>query len=363
MKVLHVITSLKIGGAEKLLVDSIPLYVEKGNTVDILLLDGEETIFTKELKEQKICNIYDLKVSMRNPFAIFKIRPYLKKYDIIHVHLFPTLYWVVFASFFLRKVPKLIYTEHNTYNRRRDKKYFKIVEKFIYGKYNRLVAISDETRDNLADWLDLDGPADVLTIYNGINISKFKGASSFDKELLGIPSDNKVILMTARFDTQKDQNTLIRSMALLNRPDVSLVFVGDGPLKKDSMELVSELGLDEQVLFLGIRSDVPQLMKMADVCVLSSHYEGLSLASIESLASGNPFVASNVPGLKDIVDGVGLLFNESDAEDLKNKLLEVLDNEDRYNEVALACSERAKLYDITQMVSSYMSQYEDMIGQ
>ena len=78
--------------------------------------------------------------------------------------------------------------------------------------------------------------------------------------------------------------------------EVKLVLAGEGVLKKKCQDLVETLKLKERVVFLGLRMDIPQLLKTADVVVLSSKYEGLSLSSIEGLAAGKPFVASDVPG-------------------------------------------------------------------
>lgn len=358
MKVLHVITSLKTGGAEKLLVESVPLYVKKGIEVDVLLLDGTETIFSEQLRKNKTCNIYSVKTSMRNPFAIFYILPYLKKYDLIHVHLFPTLYWVIFASFFMKKSPKLVYTEHSTHNRRREKNFFKKIEKFIYNRYDRLICISEKTKANLSEWLDDKDSPRMKVIHNGINIQKFRDAISLDRTMFNIPSEARIILMTARFDVVKDQNSLIRAVSLLKDENIYLLLVGDGPLRQQSMELVAELDLAKNVMFLGIRGDIPELVKMADICVLSSNWEGFGLVAVEYMAGNKPVVVSNVEGLSNVVGGAGLLFEKGNAEDLKNKLLELLNNQDKYREVAQTCSERADLYDISLMVSSYISEYE-----
>src|SRR5690554_5836630 len=99
MKILQIINSLSTGGAEKLIIDSVPLYQKQGLTVDVLLLNNTETQFKSHLKETSKGKIDGLTIgSIYNPFLIFKIIPYLKKYDIIHLHLFPTLYWVVLAK-------------------------------------------------------------------------------------------------------------------------------------------------------------------------------------------------------------------------------------------------------------------------
>ena len=159
-----------------------------------------------------------------------------------------------------------------------------------------------------------------------------------------------------------DRSTLIKALKLLPE-HIKLILVGDGPLKRECEMLVAELGLNERVLFLGIRTDVPQLLKTADIVVLSSKYEGLSLSSIEGMASGKPFVASNVPGLKEVVQGAGILFEQGNDKELAFKINELLENENYYNEIVGKCLERASNYDIEIMVNKHIDLYNSLINE
>lgn len=360
MKLLHIITSLQTGGAEKLLLESIPSYVERGLEVDLLLLNGTESIFLKELKGKNICNIYSLsKKSVYNPFYIFKIIPFLKNYDIIHVHLFPTLYWVALASLFSNTKNKLVYTEHSTHNKRREKKWLKPIERFIYSRYAEIICISNKTRENLNSWINIPrNIKTIITINNGINLSTFDKAPPLDRKELGIPHEAKIILMTARFNIQKDPNTLIRAFSLLNNSDLYLIFVGDGKLITESKSLAKKLNLEHKILFLGIRQDVPSLIKMSDICVLSSNWEGFGLVAAEYMAGGKPCIVSDIEGLGDVVRGAGLLFEKGNPEDLKLKLNELISDKNKYNNISNLCMERAKDFDISKMVSLNVDIYK-----
>jgi len=101
MKVLQISNWLYTGGAEKLLLESIPLLNEKGVQVDLALSGDVSTPFLEQLKAKNTNTIYTLKEGNKNvynPLLIFKIIPFFKKYDIIHVHLFPPLYIVALAK-------------------------------------------------------------------------------------------------------------------------------------------------------------------------------------------------------------------------------------------------------------------------
>lgn len=357
MKILQVINSMATGGAEKLLLETIPLYVERGIKMDILVLNENNYPFMEKLKALNICNVYSLgNGSVYNPLNAFKIIPYLRKYDIVHVHLFPSQYWVVLAKWFSFSKTKLVFTEHNTHNRRMENSVFRFCDKIIYSGYKKVICITQEVRDILKQHLNAVDEK-LIIIENGVNIATIKNATIYQKkDINSIAEEDKVLIQVAAFREQKDQQTLIKAMQFL--PDsVKLLLVGDGPFKEACELLSTELELENRVLFLGLRMDVPNLLKTADIIVLSSKYEGLSLSSIEGMAAGKPFVASDVPGLTNIVKGAGILFKQGAAEELAQKIIELLENKNHYDTVAIACQNRAEQYDINVMIEKHVNLY------
>lgn len=360
MKILQIINSLDTGGAEKLLLETIPLYKKKGIEMDLLLLDGKEYPFLKQLVKQECCQVYRLENgSIYNPFHIFKIIPYLKKYDIVHVHLFPSLYWVSIAKMLGFIKTPLIYTEHNTNNRRRKSTFFKFMDNLFYNNYARIVTISDDVDLNLKDQLNAKFVERIQLIKNGVNLNKLNLAKPYLKEEVSVEKEDAIIVQVSSFTTQKDQLTLVK--ALTSLPDkVKLLLIGDGALIEDVKVKVSSLKLQDRVQFLGIRMDVPKLLKTADIVVLSSNYEGLSLSSVEGLASGRPFVASNVSGLKDVVGGAGLLFEKGNYKELARHINDLLEDEFYYNKISARCLKRSKEYDINGMIEKYIVMFEEL---
>lgn len=361
MKVLHIINSLATGGAEKLLLETIPLYAKKGIKIDILVLNDNEYPFMQKLKALNVCNVFSLgSGTVYNPIHIFKLLPYMKKYDIIHVHLFPAQYWAVLAKWLSFSKAKLIFTEHNTHNRRMENGLFKFCDKIIYSGYSKVVCITQEVMNILKKHLN-SSKNKFLIIENGVNIASIKEAKALQRtEMDSINQEDKIIIQVAAFREQKDQITLIKTMKYL--PDsVKLLLVGDGPFRETCETLSKELRLEKRIQFLGLRMDVPSLLKTADIIVLSSKYEGLSLSSIEGMAAGKPFVASDVPGLTDIVKDAGVLFQQGNAEELGQKINELIDDENYYNEIALKCENRANEYDIYRMINSHIELYETLL--
>lgn len=360
MKILQIINNLQTGGAEKLLLESIPLFNKDENiTMDLAVLNNNDAPFLEQLKKKSPTKIFIL--SKKNPYSpsnILKIIPLLKKYDVVHVHLFPSLYWVALAKLLSFSRIKLIYTEHNTSNRRRDKLLFKIIDKLIYSQYSKIITISKDVDTNLKKHLKFKESKFEL-IQNGVNLSTIKSETGYLKSELakGINDNHKILVQVSSFTAQKDQQTLIKSLEYLST-DVIAILVGDGPLRSECEELAIKLNLTDRVFFLGIRMDVPKILKTADIVVLSSHYEGLSLASIEGLASGKPFIASDVPGLKDIVNGAGLLFPDSDYKTLAQQASKVFKDNYLYSELVNNCLAKSQMYDIKNTVHKQISLYQ-----
>ena len=128
IEILHIINSLEIGGAQKLLVDILPLMNNEKMKVSLLVLKSVDSSFCTRIKNSGI-EVFSLNSrSYHNPFIILRLIPFLRKFSIVHVHLFPSLYWVALANIFVST--KLIFTEHSTNNRRRGKVGFSFIIPF-----------------------------------------------------------------------------------------------------------------------------------------------------------------------------------------------------------------------------------------
>lgn len=364
MKILYVITSLRTGGAEKLVVDLTKKLRSLGHQVDVALLDGYQTEFKKDLS-QTGCKIYSLATgkgyysgygwAMYSPRRIFQLARIMKGYDIVHTHNSSPQFFAAMAHLFSSK-PKLVTTEHNTTNSRRNKKWFLPLDRWMYNRYKTVICISRQAYSNLVSYLGRS-KAQIKTILNGVDIDRLRNASAID----GFKSSSSVfaVTMVSAFRPQKDQATLLKAMALLPE-EFELFLVGDGETRQQMEKLASDLGLGSRVHFTGNRNDVPQVLKSSDVIVMSSHYEGLSLSSIEGMAVGKPFVASDVDGLHEIVEGAGILVPHQDEKSLAEVLLRLREDTSYAGQVAASCMDRARQYDFSKMAEAYLEVYESL---
>jgi glycosyltransferase involved in cell wall biosynthesis len=213
-------------------------------------------------------------------------------------------------------VPVLIHVEHNS--RERYTAWSRWWSRRLAAKSAAVVGVSEGVRQSL---LAQGLPADKTSaIPNGIDLARFPQPQG-EREA--------GLVMSARFARQKDHATLLQALALLSsrhdmRPRLQLA--GLGPLKDRMQALASRLGIASQVAFLGHHGDMPTLLRSQAIFVLSTHYEGMPLALVEAMAAGCACIASDVIGVRGVIDdGVtGVLVPEGDALALADALARLL---------------------------------------
>ena len=357
MKVLHVINCLKrSGGAEKFLLDLVMAMKRQGVDVEVLSI-----IAPPENNREFVDIVQDAGIpvhilankglySFRN---IARLRCFFHRhrYDVVHAHLFPAQY---FCALVKQESSLLFFTEHSTDNRRRHNWLFRKIDSLIYRCYDKIVCISSKTEETL---LKQVGKIPTVIIPNGINISIFEHAEPVKlHELSNVGDDVKVITMCAAFRKEKDYMTLFRAVNYLPA-NVHVLCVGDGEYREEHEAYCKTYGLSSRVHFLGLRKDVARIFKASDVIVLSTYYEGFSIAMLEAMATGKPFVASAVPGIQDLVAEAAVLFPLGDEKCLANLILRILEDRDYSSDIVKKSLEFVKRYDIVSTASQYVELY------
>ena len=359
MKVLQVINSMmRSGGAEKFLLD-LSLALNRINGVEVTVLSIASPVnndFVDILKANGITHHILSDGNLYSPGNIPRLKKFLDKgkYDAVHVHLFPALYFASIAKSLSKSRFKLIFTEHNTSNRRRGNMLFRISDRNMYKRYDEIIAISDKVRDNLAAHIASDR---ISIINNGIDVRFIQSVEpALLKEDLDIPADATVVTMVSRLTPVKDFNTLISAIELLP-DDFHVVFLGDGPMMPDLKSRAESSAARGRIHILGLRNDVFNIVKASDIIVLSTRHEGFSIAMLEAMACRKPFVASAVEGIEDLVSGVAELFEYRNASQLADSLKRLRDNHEHYESVAEKCVNFAMKYDINEVARKYLSYY------
>lgn len=357
MKVLHCITCIDdAGGAEKLMEDLLPGLQQEGCEVDCVVLNGFDSKNRRSL-EAKGIHVYALSHNAHyyHPMKTLKMIRYMRNYDIVHAHNTSATIHTALAGFFGKA--KRVMTEHNTELRLRHIWGLKQFDRWVHNRFDSIICCAPAVQESLEREVRLNGPK-VLTVSNGVKLKKFIDAKP-SEELERM--DCKKVVMVAWFREQKQHKTVMEAIKLLPE-EFHAFFVGEGELFEENKAYAKEIGMEGRVHFLGLRTDVPEILKAADYIVLSSHFEGLSLSSVEGMAAGKPFIASNVGGLREIVGGAGLLFEERNAEELAATILALNEDNQRYRKTAEKCRERAMKYDIAAMVKGYKKVYDELLN-
>ncbi|MCF2624581.1 glycosyltransferase [Fusobacterium perfoetens] len=361
MKILHTITSLELGGAEKLLTELIPAQIAMGHEAELLILCDKNAVFMDNFKLKNIPVHVSKYNSIKTWKNMFQIKKYAKKgkFDVVHSHLTHAQYWTSLASRIDFGKRIYITTEHSTSNNRRQKFIFKLIDRFIYKPYKKIISISPATQEELIKWIGGNKKRFEI-IENGVDLSRFSQGNKIDLSEYGLDTDDKIIIMISRFHKAKDQDTVIKSLEFL--PKIyKLVLVGDGERREELEKFTSEKNLSSRVFFLGIRKDIPDLLKTSYVAVQSSIFEGFGITALESMSAGIPTIATDVPGLSAIVKGGGILFPVGDYKKLA-KIIFSLERNDMYNKIKNSCIEKSKMYDIKITAEKYINLYSSLIS-
>lgn len=358
MKILHIITSLELGGAERLLTELVPYQKNSGHFVKVMILSDKGAVFKKELEERGVEVVVAKNNSIKSFGNIFSIAEEIKRenYDIVHAHLVHAQYWTRLAKIFDKnKKRKYITTEHSTSNRRRDSKLMRRIDKFVFGGFDKIVSISEATENSLKSWLGRDDKSFEI-VYNGINIKEFQDVEPYSKSEFDFKEEDYLLMMVSRFHESKNQRGLAEALMWLP-VKYKLIFVGDGKLEESVKKYCKDNNLTNRVRFLGMRKDIPRLLKTADVVVQYSFFEGFGITAVEGMASGKPLIASNVPGLSQVVEGAGYLVDVNNSKELAKAILS-LRNFGAYDELSRKSLERSKKYTIEWCANNYLKLYE-----
>lgn len=355
MRILHIITTLGSGGAEKMLVDIVREMINQNIYCEVAVLSKSHDFFGEELKRLEIPIYYGETGKVYSIKNILFLKKILKNqtYDCIHTHLYATQLFTPLAMKIASKSIPLVTTEHSTHNKRRDKAILKLLDRWMYKKHDGIIAITKDTYLNLVTYMP-SVTKKTIVIENGIDIKRYSLANPCDRKdiSLGLQSTDKIVLMVAAMREQKDQETLIRASKLLSS-DYRIVFVGDGKRVDEVKQYARDHG-SSSIIFLGIRRDIPEIMKASDVFVLSSHWEGFGLVTVEAAASGLPVIASDVEGLNDVVTTIGgQLFKLYDENELAEKIIFAVEHKNQHLDVSN--------YTIQKTVERYLKFYKEKI--
>lgn len=333
MKILYVITKSEIGGAQTHLMEVVRYMHRAGH--DVLVVTGTTGWLTNELAAIGVdYEILPDMVREINPAKDIKTINYIchiladKHPDIIHCHSSKAGIVGRIAGA-IKNVPA-VFTAHGwafTSGVSPAKRIiYAAIEHMMLGITRKVICVSEFDRQLAKRWF-LHNYNRIVTVHNGIADKKFS-ISTVRKYSLPLK-----LVSVARFSHQKNNMELIKAVEQINKlysDNLQLNMVGDGPLLSESQVYVTSHKLENDVHFLGSRTDVDDILNQNDIFCLISNYEGLPISIIEAMRTEMPIIASDVGGVNELVqDGVnGFLIPRGNISELVEKLKYILEHKE-----------------------------------
>jgi hypothetical protein len=353
VRVVQVITEPTGGGAELLVRELDKGLLAEGVDSGVIFLANPKSV-TLGRGEQSL----PLR-QPRSPLAILELRKALASMRklspnlLVHSHLSWPLYITPVAAIGMN-IP-ICYTEHSTMNRRRSIELLKYVEPALYGRYARVFSISDAVSDSLQAWVgDKAAPMRTEVIQNGSRLLAYKG-----DRIIG---DRIRLVSVGSLNQRKGFEWSVRAVATLRDIVSSYTIVGEGPDRALLEALIGELSLGDIVRLVGWADDPTPYYHAADALVAPSLWEGFSLVCVEGMSTGLPVIASDVPGMGDLLrdTGVATLVPAADANALASAVRGLRQSLVSGNLYSQAARRTAEAYSMERMVSRYISSYGEI---
>lgn len=257
--------------------------------------------------------------------ALFKLFALCRKFqpDVIHSHCeVPDLVSRLVAS-----VTRTMHvsTAHNTEHWPWRPRLGRLLERSLIGITRHHIAVSNAVGQFLEN--ELRVPRKRFSVVPNTIEQIQNEVTPAERAPLGLKQDDFVILVVGRVDHQKGPDIFLKAMAKLTEkhPRIRAIWAGDGPLLTDMETRAKDLKIDHVVSFLGVRTDVPALLKTSNLFVLPSRFEGLPLVLLEAMGAGTPVVASRLGGVQEVVtdESEGLLVEPGDSAALASSILRI----------------------------------------
>jgi N-acetyl-alpha-D-glucosaminyl L-malate synthase BshA len=243
----------------------------------------------------------------------------------------------------------------------RDKTYAPVVA-FSINQSDAITAVSQNLRDETFKTFKIEKPIDV--IYNFVDVQRFsrKPIDAFKRVIA--PNGERILLHASNFRRIKRVQDVVHIFHNVSKQIPSkLLFVGDGPERATAEDLSRQLGVCDDIRFVGKQEQMEDILAIADLFLLTSEYESFGLAALEAMAAGVPVVSTNAGGLGEImIPGVtGYMGNVGDVETMSNQALEILRNDDRLQQFKEAAAKHAHTFDIHNIIPIYERLYDKVL--
>jgi len=334
VKVLHIIDSLGLGGAQTIIQQIFDRQMDNKNMYTIAL--------RKKEIETPIAHPNIKILASRSKYALsplLQIRDFVKEnnIDIVHCHLFRSeVFGYLLKKYFCKDVILVLHQHGQIVG----SDFNSAIENYAYPRFlrrskslaNCYVAVSDSMRKLMMQKSNIPDSA-ISLLYNFVDLNKFRRgvvdvneAKAF-RSKHGYTDSDFVVGFAGRIIERKGWRTLLKAAAEVKNQDSHIKFIlaGDGPETNALQEMIEQLSLSDSVNHIGYYNKMPLLYTAIDALVLPSHFEGLPMTQLEVMAMGVPMITTNGPGMDEVAvpDKDALYFEMKNPKDLATKLLKL----------------------------------------
>lgn len=352
MKILYVSTISNTVNA--FLIPHIKMLVNQGYQVDVAFKTNQKV--SDELNYLN-CKIYEIDFNrsiFQNNFIDLtkKIKRIVSdgKYDIVHTHT-PIASAIVRLACKQLSSVKVVYTAHGFHFYKgaplRNWLTFYPVEKYLARYTDAIITMNSE------DFIQANNFNSTIAYYIpgvGIDIDKDydRVIRNKKRESLRISNDSALIVSVGELNKNKNHQIVIKALALLKKRKFDYIICGEGEELNQLKKLVNDLELNDNIHFVGFRSDVLEILQVSDIFIFPSYREGLPRSLMEAMSVGLPAIVSNIRGNIDLIDNNkgGFIFNETNEIELANKIMKLLDNKNLINQFGHYNLEKIKKFSL-----------------
>lgn len=379
-KILHLITRLCVGGAQK----NTLLTVERmdKNKWDVYLaagaLDDKEGSMEDEVPADipytHFPNLQRELHPIKDFRAFLELYAFIRKhrFDIVHTHISKAGILGRFAAK-LAKVPVIVHTPHghvfHSYYGFLKTSIFKLLEKMAVGTTDKMIALTGQERDeHLA--LGIGAREKFEVIQSGIDIENFsqkpdETACDAVRKRWALTREHRVVGTVARLVPVKGHEFLIQAMPeiIQSFSKARFLFVGDGEKKEDLIAMAKKLGVHSHLIITGHQTDVRAFYSLMDVFVLPSLNEGMGRVILEAMSGGVPVVATSVGGILNLVqhEQTGVLVPPRDSAALSRAVVDLLSDAEKAKQIAARAKKQLPLFTADNMVQKIEALYETLL--
>ncbi|UCD98876.1 MAG: glycosyltransferase family 4 protein [Chloroflexota bacterium] len=378
IRVLVVITQLAMGGATNVALD-LASYFNQHPDFDVQLITGPASedrndvthlAFEYGIKTRVLPSLINEINPIANLRAITDIRKIIleENFDIVHTH---TKVAGVVGRLAARSTGSCVIIHHvhgwgSPEGMSMATRMLHVSLEWLCGQFSdRIIVVSKPDINKGRDY-HIGGEDKLMLIYNGIDLEKFRQPvdEMMMRSKLGLETDSKLVGMIGRLEDQKNPLDFIRAAAHVSErySRVQFLMVGGGPLQLECEQLIDECDLTGKFFLLGFRDDVDKILSILTMTAMSSLWEGLPIAFLESMSAGKPIVANDVDGASDVVkDGeTGFLVPPHQPSEMAERILTLLNDEELCEKMGELARQRSSFYSKQRMLENVETLYKDL---